>query len=169
MEPDIIKVGDIVYILEVDKDILSCSIRGIVTSISHSDLNNSDLYFILDKNNETHGIYYPNSNNSKYLVTRKEYIERLRGIKKYNDYQINHFQAIGNKINDKFNEEFNYCASSGDHLYGEGCHTHDIIVDQNKKLHYVEAWKRCCTCCGHVDISYTKPDWFEEKIYIPRT
>ena len=111
MEKEEIKIGDIVYILESGKNFLD-AINGIVISISHSDLNDSDLFVICDKNGNKYSIYYPRSNSHQHLVTREEYLKRISERKQTIDEMQAYLQRTSDRIREVYAEQGELCARS---------------------------------------------------------
>ena len=161
MEEEVINIGDIVYILENEESIIDVVIEGTVQSISHSDLNDSDLYTILGKDGETYNIYYPVSIDKKYIVSRKAYFKKLKSFEKFTEASLKRFQEIKETINKLLAEQKTIC--EGDkHIYGEGKKSFEPRGDIPDA--YVNIWTRTCLCCGNIQKVYVKPDWAEDTI-----
>ena len=114
MEGSRLEVGLYVYIF--DKDHEKAPVVGKITEDLGGCKNSSgNIYRLIDENNKEYEIIYPESKTNYYILTRSEYLKRLRNYikEKENGECKNFHHEFGKWFNDVWHEDTKWTSCEG--------------------------------------------------------
>lgn len=137
-------------------------IRGTIVEELKSDIEECDLYKVVDSDNREMEIYYPSDFMRYSIFTREEWKDHLLSSEKNCVDKINEVKEELSSIFKSMDELRETCKEDG-HILTDWEYTSWLVSDHTapNKRRVERGWKRYCKCCFYEEKSFTKPKELE--------